>query len=306
MTQLPTGTPPVRDLPVPPVEPVAPVAPVEGSAEYNTQVALSAPANIPDKFRKPDGTVDSDLLLKSYQAMEQMQRGVTPDPTAGVSVPSTTESLLQTPTVPPTGESVTPPTGTVEEILSQEKPAAPTVNWDAVRTGTVSEEDIANLKALGIPDDFVTQFAADRKAAKVKAIAEVADAVGGEESLAAVLRWAQKTKSAEEWNTLRAAVAKGDQSKILLMGLHAEFKAANPEATLIVPADGGVGPTTPAVEGYATQREMLADMGELDAQGRTIYDYSPVKQKQVALRIFLGNGGDAKDFEVRYKPSTDY
>lgn len=302
MSQLPAGNPPVRDLPVAP--PVEPVAPVEGSAEYNTQIAMTAQASIPAKFRKADGTVDADLLLKSYQAMEQMQRGTPPDPAAGVPVPSA-DALLQTPTPPATVPATSTP-GTIDAILSQEKPTAPVINWGSVRDGTATEADLANIQKLGVPEDFIKQFAADRKVAKELAIAEVAEAVGGEENLKATLLWAQENKSPAEWDALRKAVSEGGQSKTLLMGLHAQFKAANPESQLVMPADGGVGAVTPAVQPYATQAEMLADMGELDAQGREIYKYDPAKQKAVGLRIFVTNGGDPRDFEARYKPATDY
>lgn len=213
-------------------------------------------------------------------------------------------AVLSTPT--PTVGTVAS-TGSVEEILSQEKAPEPVINWGAVRSGTATESDVTAIKALGVPDDFIKQFTADRKAAKVTAIAEVAEAVGGEENLKATLLWAQKTLSESAWNDLREAVSSGTQSKTLLIGLHAQYTASMPkESGLVVPAEGGVGAGTPTSQPYASKTEMIADMGELDSSGKEIYSYSPVKQKAVALRIFLTNGGDSANFEGLYKPALDY
>ncbi len=303
MTQLPTGTPPV--------EPVAPVEPTPGSAEYNAQVAMTAQHNIPAKFRKPDGTVDEALLLASYKQLEQLQRGVTPDPTAGVPTPSPQEVLNGTAGNSASPASTTSPapstSGTVEEILSQEKAPESVINWGAVRSGTATESDVAAIQKLGVPDDFIKQFTADRQAAKTAAIKEVAESIGGEENLKATLTWAQKTLSESAWNDLRKAVSEGTQSKTLLIGLHAQYVASQPkESSLVVPAEGGLGIGTSVPQPYASKKEMFADMGELDSSGKEIYSYSPVKQKDVAFRIFITNGGNPDNFESLYKPATDY
>ena len=300
MTQLPTGTPPVA--PDAPVEPVAPVEPQPGTAEYNTQVAMLAPSMVPAKFRRPDGTVDQALLLESYKQLEQHQRGQTPDPTAGVPAPNAA-AALDTNVADP---APAPTAGTVDEILTQEKPATPTINWEAVRSGNVSKEDLAALKEKGIPDDVIAGYAKSIQDNKAAAIKEVSDAVGGEETLKTVLVWAQKTKSETEWNALRTAVSSGGQAKMLLMGLHAEYLAANPQSNLITPADGGVGAVDSVVQPYASQAEMSADMGELDSTGKELYSYDPKKQRAVALRIYVTKHGTSKNFDELYKPVTDY
>lgn len=299
MTQLPTGQMPV--------EPVVPVEPQPGTAEYNAQVAMTAQANIPAKFRKADGTVDEALLLESYKQLEAMQRGQAPDPTAGVPVPSASDVLDATASSAESNTSATTSAGSVEEILSQEKAPEPTINWEAVRAGTATDADVANIKALGVPEDFIKQFAADRQAAKATAIADVAAAVGGEENLKATLVWARQNKSEAEWNALRTAVAEGGQAKTLLIGLNAEYVASMPKQSgLVVPVDGGVGAGTPSVQPYATKAEMYADMDERDTAGKEIYSYSPVKQRAVALRIFVTEGGDPRNFDAVYRVSTDY
>lgn len=299
MSQLPTGQVPV--------EPVAPVEPTPGSAEYNTQVAMTAQHNIPAKFRKPDGTVDQDLLLASYKQLEDMQRGTVPDPTAGAPAPSPATLLDggSESTMPASSESQ--PGTSVEDILSQKKAVAPTIDWGAVRSGTATDADLANIKQLGVPEDFIKQFAKDRAVAKEAAIAKVAESVGGEEALKATLLWAQKTLSEADWNQLRTAVASGDQSQRLLMGLHAQFVASQPqESGLIVPVDGGVGATTAQVAPYVSKAEMMADMDERDTAGKELYKYSPVKQRAVAQRIFVTEGGDIRNFDALYKPASDY
>lgn len=293
----PAGIPPASDVPVP-----EPVEPQPGSAEYNVQTAMAAPHNIPPKFRKADGTVDQELLLASYKQLEQLQRGGAPDPTAGVPVPNAA-AVLDTNVAAP---APTPTEGSVDEILSQDKPTAPAVNWDAVRAGTVTKEDEANLKAMGIPDDVIAGYAKSIQDRKEAAIKDVAAALGGEEALKATLVWAQKNKSEAEWNALRTAVSEGGQAKMLLMGLHAEFLAANPQSGLITPVDGGVGSPDATVVPYASKAEMFADMGELDTAGQEIYKYDPKKQKAVALRIYVTNGGDPRNFEALYQPVTDY
>jgi len=266
---------------------------------------MTAQHNIPAKFRKADGTVDQELLLNSYKQLEQMQRGETPDPTAGVPVTAApdAQAVLSTPTgTVDTAAS----TGSVDEILSQEKATAPTINWDAIRSGKITEEDKVNLKALNIPDDVIAGYAKSVLDNKAAAIKEVTDAVGGEETLKTVLLWAQKTKSETEWNALRTAVSSGGQAKMLLMGLHAEYLAANPQSGLITPAEGGVPPSDPSVVPYASKDEMIADMGELDSRGQEIYKYDPVKQRAVALRIFVTKHGTSKGFEEMYQPVSDY
>ncbi len=294
MSQLPTGQP-------------EPIAPLEGSAEYNVQVAMTAQANIPAKFRMADGSVDQALLLESYKQLEQMQRGQAPDPTAGTPVGAPTASEVLSTPVPSVAPAETSSSAGIDDILSQEVIAEPTIDWPAVRAGTPSDADMANIKALGVPDDFIKQFAADRAAAKAVALKEVAEAVGGEENLKATLLWAQKTLSEAAWNDLREAVQQGGQSKTLLMGLHAQYVASMPkESGLVVPADGGVGATSAQVTPYASKAEMFADMDERDSVGNEIYQYSPDKQRAVAQRIYVTNGGDIRNFDAMYNPSTDY
>lgn len=272
----------------------------EGRAHQNVQFALNNPQNIPVKFKRADGTIDVDALNKSYLALEQRQSGGAPDPTSNASTPPSDEDASSV-LAGEEGKPSQPSVESAQSILDSDKPESPDINWDSIRAGKITDQDKAALKKMGVPDDIIAGYAKGAELQRQAVTAQAAALLeGGEQELAATLKWARDNRTEAEWMALREA-AKGPAGATVLVGLNSEYRKATGQGpSLVEPHDGGGGGPAPSVKPYATNAELQADIQNPK------YTSDPDFQRHVAKRMYVTRnpGADIRDFDERWNTAV--
>lgn len=227
--------------------------PVKGSPEHNALMASMAPANVPDKFKNTDGTVNLPALAQAYRELETKQS------TAKV------EPKIETPAT----AGIDP--GLIEEALTGKVEAGASASgWQTAQAEIETDGDISPttreaLKAKhGVDDNVLNGMVSGHKATLAVHTQKLADSVGGAEALTGVLQYAARTMQPAELTQLRAAL-KGPMGPMVLKGLSASMNAqptsvntqmrANPGASLSVVANAaGAKPM------FTTIAEMMSEM----------------------------------------------
>lgn len=257
------------------------------SAEYKARMASMAPANVPDKFKNSDGTVNVAALTEAYRQLEVKQSQGNQPPAQQPQQPQQTQEQPAEQSAQG-GESL-------EEML-QPKPQGPSgwdlANQELARDGKISDATKAQLKEkFGANDAVISNLEAGYKAQQQVVTANLAQAVGGTDKLKAVLQYAASKLDAEGIKSLRQSLS-GSMGPMILKGLAAEMVAASPAQPQrqTAPAeprsmlDMGVGGApSGGVQPYKSAAEMLADIRSPK------YAQDPDFRMQVAKRIHAGS-----------------
>lgn len=247
---------------------------VKGSPEWSARMAAVAPANVPDKFKRPDGTVNMEALTQAYRELEQKQSG---------------KPVVEQPAVETVVESAEAPS--LDSLLT----AAPaTSGWDAAQAelatdGKISDATKAALKSKhGASDAVISSLEAGFKAQQSVTTSKLAESVGGMENLKATLQFAASKLDPAGVKALKASLT-GPMGPLVLKGLAAELAGTKvvtatpkgePKSILDIATGGGTGG---AVVPFKSAAEMMA------AIRSPKYHQDPEFRDQVARRIHAGS-----------------
>lgn len=205
-------------------------APTEPTSPHDPETAQSAEAApIPEKFQNPDGTLNTDALLKSYQHMESKQGSGEGQPT-----PAAEDAPEDAPEAAPEaapGDISTPfDYGAAEGgVLGEAAMARYQAEYNASDSGELSAEAYAALEAGGVPRQMVDAHIAMLQS-KVQADAEafeaeVMEATPGTD-WSEMMQWAGEALSDSEKDAFNTATGSGDieRAKAAAIGLADRYR----------------------------------------------------------------------------------
>lgn len=192
---------------VPPVV-AAPAAPKPGTPEHAAAMASLAPANVPDKFKNADGTVNVAALTDAYKALEVRQSTTTPPP-ATVTPPVDLDAAFKTPVVAPATD------------------AWKSAQAELAAEGKISDATRTVLKTANVPDAVIDGMIAGHAAQRQAIGTNLATAAGGVENLNKAILHARKTMNDTQLAALRTTL-EGPTGSLVIAGLVAQMNAANP------------------------------------------------------------------------------
>lgn len=156
------------------------------------------------------------------------------------------------------------------------------LDWNALSAEFASKGELSedSYKALGekagIPREMVDQFIEGQIAVAERARNTVFEAVGGQETYASMIEWAQANMSADEiaaYNNIASSRNIG-AIKIAAAGLKARFDAAGGSEPKLIGGDIGTGST-----GFKSQDELV------EAMSNPKYHSDPAYRKSVMDRL---------------------
>lgn len=211
--------------------------------------ASDRPAWLPEKFKSPEE------MAKAYGELE----GKLGKPAAPAVEPAAPEVLTDKAKA----------AGVDMAALSQEY----------LTNGELSAESLAALSTKGFDKATVDSFIEGQKAVAQQLTANIAKAVGGEETMTKMLDWARVNLSTEEAAAFDQAVTSGNQGLAVLaaQGLASRYTAANgSEPTLV----GGEGRTV------ATGVMPFESSAELTrAMSNPLYESDPAYRAKIEQRL---------------------
>jgi hypothetical protein len=282
MTALPTGLPDPTQIAPDTTTP-------EGVAAVQVTTLLANPAQIPQKFKDADGTVNVDALTASYLELERQRSGApAPAPVVpALSPEALTSAALAADATPSAAESLA-------DALTDPKPPEAAEMWVAINaefaaSGTISDASAQMLIASGADPAILATFNAGREAKQKADMVTAATMVGGEAELASTLAWAKENLSDAE----KAAIIpqlNGAQAETILMGLHARRVAAAPAPDGQVDTALVAGSTLPPGNPIANLKP-FRDWNEQQAAMRDPrYAADPEYREVCEARLILGAG----------------
>jgi len=256
-------------------EAVTPAAPVNGSPEYNAQMAAAGTAatgQVPAKFIREDGSVNVEALTNSYLELE---RGVAAPAEPVVEEPSIAEQIAApaAEVVEETLTSLQIPEAAEEAAEDEAAPASGMTEGDWTemketiwRSGELNEAEAAKIAArTGWDEGTVQQWALAQRAEVQSAFTQAADVVGGQDELSSMLRWAADTLPPEEQQAINAQLRQPGATEYVLLGVKARYEqaksgevrtsqepAATPRRAVTAPS------VTQAPAGFSSHGEFLA------------------------------------------------
>jgi hypothetical protein len=147
-------------------------------------------------------------------------------------------------------------------------------------TGELSAASLAGLEKLGVGADVAGLFFQGVEAIKTLRTSEIATAAGSAEDLSAVVAWGTANLDAASQKAFNDAVDtalnEGDMAavKLIIPAIQAQMKG--PEPTYV---DAKTGAIPSAIQGYASQSDMAADMRDRR------YSSDPAFVAQVQARL---------------------
>lgn len=244
------------EIPVPGAQPATPVpapqpaAPVD-AATRAAQVAALAPANVPDKFKNPDGTVNIEKLAQGYRELEAANTRARQGEQSAEPPPKPTEKVdLDAAFKAP--------------IQQSQSDAWRKAQAEIAAEGKVSAETREALrKAHNATDEIIDGMIAGAIAQRESIGRRLAEAAGGVEVMNQAIQFARSKMNEAEQAALRQAL-EGPTGTLVMQGLVAAMRSANPqpqpqhpaEPQSIMTVSPGVG--SGAIQPFSSQAEMLA------------------------------------------------
>lgn len=247
------------ETPAATVTPMVPAAPQPGSPEYAARVAANAPANVPAKFKNPDGTVNLPALTEAYRQLEVKQstqpKADAPKADAATAVTAKTE------------------TASLDEAFKAAD--APRVNlWATAQAELAAEGKISDVTRAGLKtahnadDNMIDGMVAGYKAQRSELGRNLAAVVGGQENLNKVIAYAKVNMDPAALTDLRKSL-ETPMGPLVLAGLNARMQAASPAAapavkpagepkSILDTAVGGDSKSGGTAQPFATYAEFIA------------------------------------------------
>lgn len=97
------------------------------------------------------------------------------------------------------------------------------------QTGTLSEDSVQEIVALGIPENTVRAYVAGQEALAESNLKGIMEVAGGEEQYAALTTWAQNNIPVEHIDAYNSIMEQGDTAtiKLAIAGLKARYEQTN-------------------------------------------------------------------------------
>lgn len=231
-TVLPDGQPNGASAAAVPVTPAAPT---------------STPPEIPAKFKNPDGSVNAQALLQSYQELERKQSSssTSSDQTTATPTDQTTSTPAQV-TEAPSDTTADPMAKYYEEFEAD---------------GKLSEKSYEELAARGIPKAIIDSYAERTIALLNQETDKLLTEVGGQDAFNTAVAWAQKNMTPAKVIELDKKVNSynSEARASAVKELMAEYTKANGTITtrVVGASDTGVASIHPP---YESDAQMRADM----------------------------------------------
>jgi len=230
------------DDPMPPT-PDAPAG--DAPTPTDTPADTDAP-QVPEKFLKEDGSVNTDALLKSYTALEQKQ--------SAANATAQGPDALALPRDEPIDDNAS-----VDEIVRAAGLEPNDVGRQFMEKGNLTAAQYKAFKAKGIPRGIIDQYmkmqAQVYRAAQAKLVAEASELAGGDKQRDTILLWAKDNLSQED-RAFYDVQAMNPDTAIRgfewLLAKHARAVGAG-DAQPLITGDGAATPTG----GYTSQSEWL-------------------------------------------------
>ena len=210
------------------------------------------PAWLPEKFK------DAEAFAAAYKELEQKQSAPAPAPK---------------------------PADDAARIAAAGLDMAALSTEFAANEGKLTPETLAVLKAKGITEADVSNYAAGQKALADQNTQTIFNDVGGEAAYRAVQSWAAANLSKEEVAAYDTAIAAGDMvsARGLLRGITAAYTTANGRTPALVAA--AAAPRGPDIVPFASQAEITQAMSD------PRYGRDPAYRKMVAQKVAGFHGG---------------
>ena len=196
------------------------------------------PVEVPSKFKKPDGSVDTDALVKSYVELEKKSSTPKPEPSKPTPTAEPKDEGLAITTAEPGTEL------TVEDIFKRTglDPKATSEKW--VKNGKLDAADYQAFGRGGWGKDIVDMVfqgqAALAEVAKTKRAGYVKDAegvAGGANELEVLRAWARGSMDSKRLAQLNDVLNSNESFYADYIGIiNAEYKKANGGASPMVSA----------------------------------------------------------------------
>ena len=201
----------------------------EGVAQAQVNTLLQNPAQVPQKFKGADGTVNVDALMASYLELEKSKSAAPADTSAADAATLAAKSGLDAAAALANSSEPTSAESLADALTEPKAPEASemwtAINAEFAKTGTISDESAKLLVASGADPAILVTFNAGLAATQKADMATAADMVGGKEALDTTLAWAKENLSADEKASIIPQL-RGAQAETILMGLHARRIAA--------------------------------------------------------------------------------
>ena len=235
---------------------------------------------VPDKFKSPDGSVNTEALLRSYAELERK-----------LSAPSATQ---ETPPAAPEAKPDAAPEanpGAKIERPEGEAPAAEatplTTAIEAIKTAYEGGQDLSDdliepLTKAGLPREMIDTYFAGLRAIEASIELSAHEAAGGKDKFEAARSWAATALTDQEldyYNTQAASPATAKQAVEWLMAKHG---AANPSEGRTVDAE----PTNGAGAGdvFASQHELTKAISSVEYKTNPAFRQAVAEKLQRSIR----------------------
>lgn len=232
----------------------------QAAAQQDTPKAPDRPSWLPEKFKSAED------MAKSYAELEKKVSSGKPADVAPVATPETPA---------PDAAKAVSEAGLDMSKLSQE----------VAENGTLSDESRAALKAKGITDAQIDTHIEGQKALAQAEVSRIAAAVGGMESVTAIMEWAGTALTPDEAEATNEILANGTEKAktAILKGLASRYEQANGVEPRLLRAAA-----TPSVSGpkpFGDRMEMVKAMSHPD------YQTSPAYRAEVERRVAASDLG---------------
>lgn len=214
----------------------------------STTTGTARPDNIPEKFwDSATGTVRTDDLLKSYSELETKFRS--PEKVEDEAVKSDeprTDLKIEKPEEKAVEDAPNPVTSTFESFAQRYEETS----------GQVTEDDIASIVALGVPEQIVQNYLAGLEALARESFGKAYTVAGGEEAFNEATAWAVKNLSDAEIENYNSLVENAKTASTGVEWLMSKYKAATPQEGTFVQAQAH----SSSGDIFASRDEMVAAM----------------------------------------------
>ena len=184
-----------------------------------------------------------------------------------------------------------------EEVVTEETPPTPTdeaketveskgLDFDAlyeqyVTEGELAPETYSKLQQSGLSKEVVDSYIQGQEAIQQQTINALQSEVGSEAEYQSMIQWAGSTLSESEQTAFNATLDNAESARFAIQGLHARYKAANPQ---LIGGNRTSGASSSS-RGFATKSDMMEAMSS--PKYKVDHTYRAEVQRKLALSDFL-------------------
>ena len=214
-----------------------------------------------EKFRREDGTLDTEALEKSYLELEKkMSKGETADD--GESNDGDTEDNAEN-AREPAKEVSAEEQKQAADIAAKAQVDLAQASKDFLAKGELSAEDYAKFEAAGYPRAMIDTYANGLTTESANYAHAATEAAGGAENYSEMLEWAADNLEASEIAAYDSVIDGNNTAATqqAVKGLYARYQAANNDGT-VEPSETIGGKAAQGGSVYNDQSEYMDDLND--------------------------------------------